>query len=298
MDQDAWRALLLRLHAEGRHAELVQALSEASSSEWGVSVEGRDLTGIDLHGLKISGLELCHAAMSRANLSRGILEKVCVLGVNGSWADLSHTTISGTLHGTFEHASFRAANLRDAALDGTFRCADFSGADLRDATLGWWSTYEDANFTCVRLGSSEEPSYLGMQGEGVSFRKARMIGADLSRMDMKLATFDEADLTRAILDNAAFMPGEEESHSRFRGTCLREVRARKAVFFSADMQGCDLSGADLTGAKLESCDLRGAILEGARLDEANLHGARASATTRWPALFDPVAAGVVMDREW
>ncbi len=295
MDQESWRTLLLRLHAEGRSAELVQALSEASSSTLGKPVNGRDLSGIFLQGVKISGLELLHAVMNNANLNGAVLHDVQFYDIEAKRINLSHARVRGYLHGTFDHASFRSADLTRAALDGSFQSVDFHDANLKDVQFGLCSTYERADFTGARLSSSEEPSHLGIQGEGVSFRKARMIEADLSRLDMKIASFDEANLTRAILENAAFMPGEEESRSSFKGACLREVRGRNADFLWADMRGCDFTGADLRGARLEGCDLRGAVLEGTSLDDAYLLRARASATTRWPRGFDPASAGIEPD---
>ncbi|MEU4720753.1 pentapeptide repeat-containing protein [Nonomuraea dietziae] len=46
---------------------------------------------------------------------------------------------------------------------------------------------------------------------------------------------------------------------------------------------------------MRGADLRDADLSGAALLEANLVGAKANGGTRWPADYDPEAAGVVFE---
>jgi hypothetical protein len=70
-----------------------------------------------------------------------------------------------------------------------------------------------------------------------------------------------------------------------------------------DLRGADLRGADfrgrslenvlLSGAQLQRADLRGTDLSGALLTRADLRGALYDGLTRWPAGFQPEAAGAL-----
>ena len=52
---------------------------------------------------------------------------------------------------------------------------------------------------------------------------------------------------------------------------------------------------DIEGANLSPANLRMANLGGANLSRANLEGAKANEDTTWPDGFDPVAAGVIFE---
>ncbi len=58
--------------------------------------------------------------------------------------------------------------------------------------------------------------------------------------------------------------------------------------------GRKCAGADLRGIDLPKANLRGANLNAANLHRAELRGAKYNANTKWPAGFDPVAAGAVL----
>jgi uncharacterized protein YjbI with pentapeptide repeats len=295
VDQDSWRKTLIKLNAEQKWDELAELLVEASSDVWATPVAERDLSGIRLPGLQASGLKIHYAFMNGADLSNAYLEDVHFYGVAGNKTNFSGARIRGSLSVVFQEASFRNADLRGSSLAGDFRYADFRGCNLKDMIFGIAVGFDSADFSDARLGSDDEPSYLGVHGENVHFEKARMHNADMSGLDLKIPKFDDADLTGAILDNTAFVPGEEDSQPSFRNACLRQVRAKGARWLWADMQGCDLSGADLTGTSLEGCDLRGAVLENAVLEGTYLVNTRANAETRWPHGFDPVKARVIIE---
>ncbi|MDP6417555.1 MAG: pentapeptide repeat-containing protein [Gammaproteobacteria bacterium] len=55
-----------------------------------------------------------------------------------------------------------------------------------------------------------------------------------------------------------------------------------------------LEGADLRELDLRNTSLQGLNLTGADLSRADLRLARYNEETRWPAGFDPVAAGAVL----
>jgi len=58
----------------------------------------------------------------------------------------------------------------------------------------------------------------------------------------------------------------------------------------------DPKGLDFSNAKMGKALLQGAYLEGANFQGANLQGAYANSLTRWPAGFDPKAAGITVYR--
>ena len=84
------------------------------------------------------------------------------------------------------------------------------------------------------------------------------------------------------------------------GQCTCGAFRAKVNLCRADLSGEDLSGEDLSNVDLSEADLSEANLSGVPLYGANLAGANLNRTvadrnTRWPAGFDPVAAGVIFD---
>lgn len=244
MNQEDWRARLVLLLRERRYEELATALAEASSDRWGQPVEGRDLGGIDLRGARLHGLKLEEPALAGADWSEAVLEKVGFYGAHAKGFRLERAVLRGVIDGDFEGACFREADLRRCALSGSFRGANFRGARLDEASFGLASAFDEADFSGATMRGPEPQSCLGMQGEAVSFRRAKFVGADLTRFDIKIADFDEADFTDAVLENAVFSGGEENSISSFRGARLVRVRARGASFLGADLRDADTTGAD------------------------------------------------------
>ena len=83
------------------------------------------------------------------------------------------------------------------------------------------------------------------------------------------------------------------------GVDLREEDLSRADLRDLPLQDHSLRGCDLTGTRLENvdfgdADLRGANLRGADLTDAALDGAKYDLQTKWPAGFDPQAAGAVL----
>ena len=57
-----------------------------------------------------------------------------------------------------------------------------------------------------------------------------------------------------------------------------------------------MDGVEVNGYTIEpGANLEGADLSGANLSGANLTMAFANMATRWPGIFDPVAAGVIFE---
>lgn len=125
-----------------------------------------------------------------------------------------------------------------------------------------------------RASASGYPAAIGPGGNGL--RGARMDGADLSERDLRSIDARGAQLRRSDL-----------SRSRLSG-----ARLDGADLSKADLRHTDLRGASLTDTDLWRSDLRGADLRGCRgILRTNLRSARFDHSTRWPAGFDPEAAG-------
>jgi uncharacterized protein YjbI with pentapeptide repeats len=138
----------------------------------------------------------------------------------------------------------------------------------------------------------------------VSLLGARLEGARFVGSNLDYANLEEANLADVELRGA-----------RMEGVHLRRADLRRADLGAELTSGrrVYLAAADLTGADLRAADLRGATLSGGRrikpatlrdtrlegtqlqdtvLDGVALDGATADASTKWPAGFDPVTAGV------
>jgi hypothetical protein len=124
-------------------------------------------------------------------------------------------------------------------------------------------------------------------------------GAVLSDTDLRGARWDGVELTAVTLRHVDL--GEAD---------LTTAHLAMARFDRCNLNGAHLDGADLTGAVLNQCDLRGVCSPGVSfriaafrgcdlrrtgLDTANLKGATYDRHTRWPAGFDPRAAGARLE---
>ncbi len=110
---------------------------------------------------------------------------------------------------------------------------------------------------------------------------ADLRGADLGGADLRDADLRHADLRGAHL-RGAHLGGADLGGAHLGGAHLG----------GADLRDADLRHADLRGAHLRGADLRDADLRHADLRRADLWGAD-YLWTRWPAGFDPDAAGAV-----
>lgn len=102
-----------------------------------------------------------------------------------------------------------------------------------------------------------------------------LVGVDLTKAQLRDATFQRSDLTRANLT------GADAYRAKFVSATLPQVvfdgaRLIEADFTRADLTAASLRGADLRNAKLVGADLRGADLTGARLEGTDLRNANLS----------------------
>jgi uncharacterized protein YjbI with pentapeptide repeats len=136
-----------------------------------------------------------------------------------------------------------------------FRDCDFRGADFGTRRFVD-CVFEDTNLTEVR--------WRGATLNGVAFKGAKLLGADLAQLRTAFLSLSFED-TRMDYAN---LGGLGLAKTRFVGCSLVDVG-----FVNADLSGavfvrCDLSGAVFRGTNLSGADLRGA--EGFVIDpEAN-----------------------------
>ncbi|MBH5334505.1 pentapeptide repeat-containing protein [Streptomyces pactum] len=121
---------------------------------------------------------------------------------------------------------------------------------------------------------------------------AGLYHANLTQASLVSVNLRHADLTTAVLRRARCIVAD------LRGAKLVRTDLRDADFTETDLREANLRKADAHGAVFHRADLRMADLRGTDLSTADLAGARlsgalASEHTRWPAEFDPTAAGVV-----
>lgn len=149
---------------------------------------------------------------------------------------------------------------------------NLSLTDLRRADLdGLWLSRVNLDRACM-----QSATVYGANLTRVSLVSANLQHAEMRRVDLTEARCVLADLRGARLVEAV-LNAADLTKADLRGANLRKAQAQNTTFRDADLRGADLRGADLGSA----------VLRGARLEAAV-----ASDRTRWPAAFDPKAAGV------
>ncbi|MDW8471041.1 pentapeptide repeat-containing protein [Streptomyces scabiei] len=121
---------------------------------------------------------------------------------------------------------------------------------------------------------------------------AGLYHANLTQASLVSVNLRHADLTTAILRRARCVLADLRA-AKLVGTDLRDADFTETDLREANLRKADAHGAVFHRADLRMADVRGTDLSTANLVEARLTGALASEHTRWPAGFDPTAAGVV-----
>src|SRR6266508_3424897 len=165
-----------------------------------------------------------------------------------------------------EATDLRKARLGDADLKGV----SLSSANLQEALL------DGANLQRAILDQAQLQAAIldGTDLQGAHLEYARLQGASLNRANLKGANLDMAQLQEATLFGA---------------------NLQRASLNRASLQGASINDADLQGANLNRANLQGANLHGAVLDRVELQKALADRRTYWPAGFDPLPLGIVLD---
>jgi uncharacterized protein YjbI with pentapeptide repeats len=219
-----------------------------------VSLAGIDLSKLDFSSLDLTetdfrDCDLTGASFNGANLTGAILQ-----GANLNQAKAIKANFSSAIITEIK------ANETDFS-QSLFHRADLSLSDLSTANLSG-ITATEASFT-----STTFPKDLS----GLTFSQAKFRGADLKGVNLKQANLSQADFSGCDLSQADLKQADLTTTSIV-GTLLNDadlsgIKATGARF----LQGCDLTGANLSNAKIS-----GASFTGSKAPKANFKGVSAS----------------------
>lgn len=286
-----------------------------------------DFSYSDLSGAKFNWTSLQQASFYRSVLSGTDFSNAYLLGVTFREVKLENTKFDGAMmngmgftESQLDGVKLSGARFKGGIFESSAKGADFSKAQMQGASL-INSDFTGANFSGADLTGmkvQQEPFYTTPERESLyykprplypvnftraNFTGAKLAGADLRNADFTGAIFNDTDVSGAKYDCGTKWP---EGFDAGKGGAILIGSACEGrpyappVFASLDLKGEDLSGTNLAGAKLGKADMRGARLQGADLSTATLDGADLTlaafnCSTKWPAGFDPNAAGALLD---
>jgi uncharacterized protein YjbI with pentapeptide repeats/uncharacterized protein YjdB len=260
----------------------------------GASAVGAVFLRTNLTGAKLDRVDFSKAILRGANLAFGTITSItlssAVFDADTRWPSGFVLNGRGLIGPGID---MRGADLRGIEAGyGSARSLDLSGSDLTGAIL-------IADFTGGR--------FVGANLTSAIFRSSLLYGANfdgaiLSQTDFRDAYYDVHTKWPIGFDYAVkgmFGPGTNLSGAMLEWRELVNLQLRAANFSSAKMKGANLRGSDLTYADFRNADLSSGSLEtvdltGAQLAGTILTGTFYNALTKWPAGFDPVAAGAVV----
>jgi uncharacterized protein YjbI with pentapeptide repeats len=163
-----------------------------------------------------------------------------------------------------------------------------------------WNAWRDLNPEVIEPDLSQEAPHVGFcesllmaatsKIDLKGSTRARFVGVNLSRAQMRWTVFYLADFTNATFAGGslseATIVDSDLSHANLNGVDLSNANLQRSKFISADLsganlRGCDLTAADLSGADLRYADLRGAKLVKTNFSNANLTGCRVYGAATW-----------------
>lgn len=292
LDGARWSGLDLR-HARLASASLTNAdLSEADLSLAAMSYV--DLAFADLRSSCLAGVESMMANFSGADLTCADATSAAITiakfenaRLDGARLDYAKLTGSDLTGASFKGASLKFAELQAAVVnDADFSGADFEGAELdgvrfcesviRGARFGG-ALMKHANLEFVDVGEYADFSKTSMTGAlltGAQLPKACFGEADLRMAGLADVNLEGADLRGADLTNATFHMGSSRSglvdsplaSEGTRTGFYTDDYEEKHFMSPEEIRKANLSGADLTGAKIGDTDfylvdLRGAVFD-------------------------------------
>lgn len=231
----------------------------------GAQLDGRDLRGVFLEQADLTGASLKGALLDGAVLARATLDGADFTGASLKAANIGAVRARGT--------RFVDCDMVDARLGrGRFEAADFSGSDLTGSDMLEISI-TGCNFTNAIMPNR---AFLEAKLDGCRFKgadlnttmvaKSSCVGTDFSEANLAPVVFADTKLDGVIFDGANLekltVASAEEP------VTMHDTRFRGAKLDKGCLRDMDLTGADFTGASLESTYFGGANLTRATLDGA------------------------------
>jgi len=221
-----------------------------------LDLSDEDLQGANLQSVYLKGANLIDADLRGANLQGAQLKNLALMGAKLQGANL-------------EGANLQYANLQGAKLQG----ANLQGANLQDANLqvtylqGANLEKADIQRAILQRANLENSNLQGANLKRTVLHNANLNGANLNGANLLGAEIDDV----RGLDTAIFSKTIVDGWAEL---CLPKNLAPNAVYIikpNTNLQGADLKGVNLNGAKLQGANLQFANLQGAELQGANLH---------------------------
>jgi uncharacterized protein YjbI with pentapeptide repeats len=232
------------------------------------NLTGVNLAGADLSGINLSGTNLTDADMSGADLANAGLGLTTLTGANLSGADLANLTswsITGTPAALPQNWTLRSGYLfgPQAGLYGMdLSGIDLSGLDLASANL------QSSNLTGANLS-------------GANFRSANLTAATIAGADLAGTVFAGTSLYAirsggGVTGTPASLPWGWVLRSGWLigpSVFLEYGNLNGVNLSGADMAGAETDWSTFTGANLSGADLAGSFLTASDFTNADLDGA-------------------------
>jgi uncharacterized protein YjbI with pentapeptide repeats len=263
------------------------------SSQGGIKKARPDIGTALLTGVAIAAailwlqFELQHSidkASQQQSLELTLSLQQSLVGIDLHDRDLRHLYLPDK---DLREADLDSAHLQSTRLAGS----SLAGAYLERADL------DQAVLSNTRLSSTHLQK---AQGQHANFTGARGSEVKLSYAHLNEADFDHAILPHAYMAHVALDEAELE-HADFYDSQAEHALLERAHLAYAQFVGADFSFAHFNGAELTDVNFSGATLYstsflGAKgISSACFQGAQYNTSTRWPAGFDPLAAGAILE---
>jgi len=279
----------------------------------GANMSGRDLSGIDMSGLDLSRVNFNRANLASADLTGARLAEaslVCpvierttlrdaiaprvyahaMAAVSSDWSGIRFDHSPDTTGALFHGVKLVGASMVGSNFAGTtFYQCDLTGADLTGCSLDH-AVFNECILDRTMFHRARMAGCMisRSKGDGCNmtsviapdltidrmtgrcswiFQNARLHGLTVRHTDLSASKFEDSTLDRASFDQVS----------------LDAVTFPQASMVEARLLGChgvdtDLDGVDLTSAQLVDCTLKHATLYSARLEntvinQSRLHGA-------------------------
>ena len=219
-----------------------------------------DFRGTRSQGTMVSfnGVKAQKANFTGAFLPGALFNGACMPEAMLVNADFSQARMGGA---DFTGAMMTLVKLKDALFQGTnFSKAILAGADFTNADATN-AVFANADLTNVQLSKAKGT-------RGLDLRAARLVGADLSQLDLRDAHISaDTHFAHARLDGAN-LAGKTLDKVVFHNASLRKAKLDNTSLERTILTGANLSGASITG----NVSFVGANLSNATLTGANLSG--------------------------